>query len=41
LLGNKTLEVLRKYFTEFKPKEWLFESTKGEKYARRTINEIL
>jgi len=41
LLGNKTLEILRKYVVLYKPKEWLFEGTIGEKYSRRTINEIL
>ncbi|MEI7504438.1 MAG: site-specific tyrosine recombinase/integron integrase [Paludibacter sp.] len=41
LLGNKTLDVLRKYVAEYKPKEWLFEGTKGEQYSRRTITEIL
>lgn len=28
LLSNKTLLILRKYFTEYKPKEWLFEGVK-------------
>lgn len=41
LLGNKTLEVLRKYVAEYKPKDWLFEGLNGEEYSRRTITEIL
>lgn len=41
LLGTKTLEILRKYFLEYKPKIWLFEGAKGEQYAPRTIQEIL
>ena len=41
LLGHKTLEILRKYITVFKPKEWLFEGKEGEPYAPRTIQEIL
>ncbi len=41
LLSEKTLEILRKYFTEFKPKEWLFESYEGQQYKSRTIQEIL
>jgi len=41
LLGEKTLEILRKYFTEFKPKEWLFEGRDGEKYKPRRIQDIL
>jgi site-specific recombinase XerD len=41
LLGNKALEILRKYVAEFKPKVWLFEGRDGEQYSRRTITEIL
>jgi site-specific recombinase XerD len=41
LLGNKTLEILRKYVAEYKPKIWLFEGSKGEQYAPRSIQEIL
>jgi len=41
LLGNTTLDVLRKYVTEYKPKEWLFESYEGQPYRSRTIQEIL
>jgi len=41
LLSPKTLEVLRKYVTEYKPKEWLFQGQDGEEYSRRTITEIL
>ena len=29
LLPKKTLVVLRKYFKEYKPKEWLFEGENG------------
>jgi integrase/recombinase XerD len=41
LLGEKTLEILRKYFAEFKPKEWLFEGRDGEQYKSRRIQDIL
>jgi len=41
LLGIKTLEILRKYVIQYKPKEWLFEGAKGEQYAPRSIQEIL
>ena len=41
LLGNKTLEILRKYVAEYKPKEWLFEGAKGEQYSTRSIGHIL
>jgi site-specific recombinase XerD len=41
LLSVKTLEILRKYFMEHKPKEWLFEGQTGEKYSTRSIQNIL
>ena len=41
LLGVKTLEVLRKYALEYKPKEWLFEGAKGENYSQKAIQNIL
>ena len=41
LLGIKTLEILRKYVAEYKPKDWLFEGAKGEQYAPRSIQETL
>ena len=41
LLGTKTLEILRIYFLEYKPKEWLFEGVNGELYSRRSIGHIL
>lgn len=41
LLSVKTLDILRKYVTEYKPKNWLFEGAYGEEYSRRTITEIL
>jgi len=41
LLGNKTLEILRKYVAEYKPKEWLFEGAKGEQYSTSSIQANL
>jgi len=41
LLGIKTLEILRKYVAEYKPKEWLFEGAKGENYSQKGIQAIL
>ena len=41
LLGIKTLEILRKYVAEYKPKEWLFEGVKGENYSQKGIQAIL
>ncbi len=41
LLNNKTLLILRKYFTEYKPKEWLFEGVNGGQYADSSVYKIL
>lgn len=41
LLGNSTLQILRKYVADYKPVEWLFESYEGQRYKSRTIQEIL
>lgn len=41
LLGVKTLEVLRKYVAEYKPKEWLFEGADGKFYSNKSIQLIL
>ena len=40
LLSKKTLLILRKYFNEYKPKEWLFEGEGGGQYADRSIYSI-
>lgn len=40
LFSNKTLLILRKYFTEYKPKEWLFEGEGGGQYADSSIYSI-
>ena len=41
MLGNKTLEILRKYVAEYKPKIGLFEGSKGEEYSQKGIQNIL
>ena len=41
LLGKKTLEILRKYVTEYKPKMWLFEGASGMLYSYKSIQMIL
>ncbi len=41
LLSKKTLLILRRYFNEYKPKEWLFESERGGQYADRSMQNIL
>lgn len=41
LLSKKTLELLRLYFKEYKPKEWLFEGAKeGMPYSAKSIQSI-
>lgn len=40
LLSVKTLEVLKKYFVEYKPKIWLFEGQKGGQYSEKSIQLI-
>lgn len=37
LLSLKTLDLLRTYFKEYKPKEYLFEGQEGGQYAARSI----
>ncbi|QQS29235.1 MAG: tyrosine-type recombinase/integrase [Sphingobacteriales bacterium] len=37
LLSIKTLDLLRSYFKEYKPKEWLFEGQEGGPYSTRSI----
>ena len=41
LLGVKTLEILRKYFLQYKPKIWIFEGINGEQYSSSSIKSIL
>ena len=41
MLSKKTLVFLRKYFKEYKPKEWLFEGENGGQYADRSIQHVL
>lgn len=40
-LSNKILETLRIYYTEYKPKIWLFEGEdKGEKYSEQSLQSV-
>lgn len=41
LLSQSNLEILRKYWKEYRPKDWLFESREGECYTRRAIQFML
>jgi len=41
LLSKKVLPVLRQYFEEYKPKEWLFEGVKGKQYSESSVQTIV
>ena len=40
LLGNKTLEILREYYKQYKPKEYLFEGQNGGKYSSTSVQKV-
>jgi integrase/recombinase XerD len=39
MLSEKLLMLLRRYFKEYKPKQWLFEEQNGGQYSTRSIQE--
>jgi integrase/recombinase XerD len=41
LLSAKVLDLLRRYFIEYRPKEWLFEGQFGEQYSETSCQNIL
>ena len=41
ILSEKVLELLRQYFREYKPGEWLFEGQYGGQYSATSIQNIL
>lgn len=41
ILSVRALEVLRKYFQQYRPKEWLFEGADGGQYSSRSIQMIV
>jgi len=41
LLSEKTLELLRRYYRLYKPKNYLFDGSKGGEYSSRSIQQIL
>lgn len=41
LLSPRLTDILRKYYLEYKPKQWLFEGAKGAKYSRTSIYNIV
>lgn len=40
MLSQKLLELLREYFLEYKPKEYLFEGQNGGEYSVRSVQQI-
>ncbi len=40
ILSKKVLILLREYFKQYKPKEWLFESYAGKQFPKRTLQKI-
>ena len=40
LLSETILDLLRKYYKEYQPKEWLFEGMAGERYSESSIQMI-
>ncbi|MBL0140133.1 MAG: site-specific integrase [Bacteroidetes bacterium] len=40
-LSSVLLDVLRRYFKEYKPVEWLIEGINGGKYSARSIQQIM
>ncbi len=41
LLSKKVLPILREYFEEYRPKEWLFEGAKGKQYSESSVQTIV
>ncbi|HTF18073.1 MAG TPA: tyrosine-type recombinase/integrase [Chryseolinea sp.] len=41
LLSPTTLQLLRKYFKVYRPKEYLFEGQKGGRYAAKSVQQIV
>jgi len=39
VLSNKLLILLREYFKNYKPREWLFESYPGKQYSKRRLQK--
>jgi len=40
ILSKKVLILLREYFKQYKPKEWLFESYASKQFSKRTLQKI-
>ncbi|MCD6441465.1 MAG: site-specific integrase [Candidatus Marinimicrobia bacterium] len=40
LLSDRVLTLLREYYKQYRPKEWLFEGQKGGKYSPKSVQNI-
>ncbi|MDA3852825.1 MAG: site-specific integrase [Bacteroidales bacterium] len=40
-LAKYTLDILREYYREYQPKEWMFEGPGGKKYSAESIVQII
>ena len=40
-LSTKMLIILRKYFLEYKPKQYLFEGQKGNQYSAKSVQSVM
>ncbi|MCK5171316.1 MAG: tyrosine-type recombinase/integrase [Bacteroidales bacterium] len=40
ILSNRILELLRNYYTEYRPKDYLFEGQKGGKYSSESAGQL-
>lgn len=41
MLDNKILDLLRRYYKEYKPNEYLFNGAKGNEYSERSVQQII
>jgi integrase/recombinase XerD len=40
MLSERILNLLRRYFKEYRPKVWLFEGTSGERYSASSLQKV-
>lgn len=40
LLGKKTLEILRQYVRQYRPRKWMFENPGGGQYSVKSIQNV-
>ncbi len=41
VLGDKTIALLRKYYQQYRPKEYLFEGQKGGRYSGKSVQNVV